>query len=51
MTTETSETLSKRQVLTKKAAKVATYYKPNAIKLSPSGSACSWDGSVLTSST
>jgi hypothetical protein len=25
--------------------------RPNAIKLSPSGSACSWDGTVLASST
>ena len=32
MTTETSETLSKKQVLTKKAAKVATYYKPSTWK-------------------
>ncbi|MGB5733132.1 MAG: DUF2333 family protein [Thiohalocapsa sp.] len=32
MTTQTSETLSKRQVLTKKAAKVATYYKPSTWK-------------------
>ena len=32
MTTETSETLSKRQVLTKQAAKVATYYKPSTWK-------------------